>query len=197
MSGEETQAAGAEGVLRAKLWLESTTRANVQWINPEPLAVAKLTFPWRDKGAFSFDLGGVLLGGDLHNQEFLGESKYYKSAEDQGSHYRSFLGRCYRAYELRPERCDHFLWITWSPFLVTKWDELRTPTYVREAVLGHRARTLGESDMSTAGALVSDDKCKDIASKVWLLFLTDKQEKLCPTREHLAEIRRYNTLKGV
>jgi hypothetical protein len=70
---DETQAKGAEGARRAKLWLESTTRVNVQCVNPHRVAVPRLTFKWHGGSTFSFDLGGVLLGEDLHGQEFLAE----------------------------------------------------------------------------------------------------------------------------
>ena len=48
MSGEATHAKGADGARRAKAWLEATTRVNVHWVNPDPVAVEKLTFSWAD-----------------------------------------------------------------------------------------------------------------------------------------------------
>jgi hypothetical protein len=92
VSGEETQARGADGARRAKRWLDSTTRANAQWVNPDPIAVPKLTFEWAKKPRhFSFDIAGTLLGGDLEGQEFFAESKKYPSALDQARLLR-FLG---------------------------------------------------------------------------------------------------------
>lgn len=196
VSGEEAHAKGAEGARRAKRWLDSTTRANVQWVNPEPWALRKLTFQWADGVTYSFDLGGVLLGDELRGQEFLAESKYYKSALDQGGHYQRFLAGCYRAYLLRPDRCDNFLWITWSPFSVTSWDELRTPGYVRSAVLRNAQRALGV-DTDAGPQVIDDDTCKLVADRLWMILLTDKQEKLTVSREHLGVIRLYDTGKGV
>lgn len=43
-SGEEIQRKGEEGAHRAKRWLERTLRAKVQWVNPDPTAVKKLTY---------------------------------------------------------------------------------------------------------------------------------------------------------
>lgn len=62
-TGEQIQAAGADGAQRAKIWLESTCRAEVKWNNPK-VGVKKLQF--KKAGAaegseaqgdyFSFDL---------------------------------------------------------------------------------------------------------------------------------------------
>ncbi|MEJ1155156.1 hypothetical protein [Microbacterium marmarense] len=38
IEGESAQAKGADGAQRAKRWLESTTRVNAQWVNPNPPA---------------------------------------------------------------------------------------------------------------------------------------------------------------
>ncbi len=186
---------GAEGARRAKRWLECTTRANVRWVNPSPVAVRKLTFQWVDGRSYSFDLGGVFLGDDLEGQEFLAESKYYKSAQDQGTHYRRFLAGCYRAYVLRPERCDNFLWISWSPFNVNSWTEIRDAAYVRKAVLEHWEKAVG-GDAETAQGPVVDEVCKVIADRLWMILLTKRQESLVPSLEHLSIIRAHDTRKA-
>jgi hypothetical protein len=46
IEGESAQAKGADGARRAKRWLESTTRVNAQWVNPNAAAVPKLQFKW-------------------------------------------------------------------------------------------------------------------------------------------------------
>ncbi|MGW6449523.1 hypothetical protein [Lentzea sp. NPDC055074] len=196
MSGEETQAKGADGARRAKLYLESFARANVQWVNPDPISIPKLTFPWANGKDFSFDLGGILLGEELHGQEFLAESKMYKSAQDQGTHYRKYLAQCYRAFQLRPDRCDNFTWITWAPFLVTEWDELDSPEMVKASVLLHRDRVFNVADEDEANSLIVDQTCKDVADRLWMWVLSKRQEKLTLTREHLGVIRKYDTMKG-
>ncbi|MGI5503012.1 hypothetical protein [Lentzea sp. CA-135723] len=196
MSGEETQAKGADGVRRAKLYLESTTRANVQWVNPDKVAVPKLSFEWANDKTFSFDMGGILLGGELQGQEFLAECKYYTSAQDQGTHYRRFLAQCYRAYNLRPDRCDKFLWVTWSPFLVNDWGDLMTSEWVRDCVLMHRERVFNVANKEQAAELVSGDACKDVSERLGMVFISEFQEKLTLSREHLGVIRQYDTNKG-
>ncbi|MEV1116128.1 hypothetical protein AB0I91_13735 [Actinosynnema sp. NPDC049800] len=195
MSGEETQAKGADGARRAKLFLESTTRATVPWVNPDPIAIPKLTFEWADGGTYSFDLGGTLLGGELQGLEFFAESKAYTNANDQGTHYRKFLAQCYRALQLRPERCDKFFWITWSPFLVNSWSELRTPEFVQDSVMLHRSRVFSTASESEARQALSDQDCKAVAERLGFLFLSDALEELTLTKEHLGVIRKYDTMK--
>jgi hypothetical protein len=199
MSGEETQAKGADGARRAKLWLDSTTRANTRWVNPEKVAVPKLTFPWvTPNRSFSFDLGGILLGGEINNQEFLAESKKYTKARDQGQHYRKFLAQCYQALRTRPDRCDNFMYITWAPFNAENWDELIKPDKVRSSVLELRHLALGIEDENEASAAISEETCKDVAERLWMIVLGDRQEQhLKLTSEHLGVIRKYDTERGV
>lgn len=194
MSGEETHAKGAEGARRAKQWLDATTRAEVRWLNPEPIAIKKLTFNWADGSPFSFDMAGVLRGESIENQEFFAECKKYKNSGDQGQHYKKFLAQCYRAYHLRPERCDNFLWITWSPFSVTTWEKLQDANEVKAAVLALKERTLGISDATEAEACLELEACKEVADRLRMIVLSDwQQENLSLTREHLAIIRSYRT----
>jgi hypothetical protein len=140
-----------------------------------------LRFAWATTGNYSFDIGGTLRGDDLHGLEFLGESKYYTKARDQGAHYRDYLAKCYRAFLLLPNRCDIFMWITWSPFQVTRWDEIRSPDYIRECVSEptRAERVLGPSD--SGPPKVDMDTCKQVADRLWLIFLSAEQERLVPT----------------
>lgn len=194
MSGEETQAKGAEGTRRAKIWLDATTRAEVQWVNPEPIAIPKLTFPWLDGQTFSFDLAGILRGEKIDRQEFFAECKKYKNSSDQGLHYKKFLAQCYRAFDLRPERCDNFMWITWAPFNVTTWEKLQDAEGVQEAVLALSPRTLGTRIKAEARELLDKEKCKEVADRLRMIVLSDWQrENLSLTQEHLAIIRSHRT----
>jgi hypothetical protein len=196
VSGEETQAKGADGARRAKLWLESTTRVDVHWVNPEPIAIPKLKFKWANDQTFSFDMGGVLRGEELDGQEFLAECKKYKDAQDQGKHYKKFLAQCYRAFTARPERCDNFIWITWAPFNVTTWSKLLSPEEVRAAVLAVPSLSLGAEDPEHAQEMFSDEDCKEVADRLRMIVLSDWQERLTPTIEHLALIRSFRTQRG-
>jgi hypothetical protein len=189
-TGEAIQAKGADGARRAKLWLEGTTRANVPWVNPDPVAIPKLSFDWADgSGSFSFDIGGTLIGGELANQEFLAECKKYKNASDQSKLYNEYLAKCYVARVKRPDRCDNFMWITWSAFGTTNWSQLLSPELVNKAVLKYSKRALGVPEQDAAAAL-DEQVCKDVASRLWIIVLSEKQEKhLMLSPEHQALIR--------
>lgn len=197
IEGESAQAKGADGAQRAKRWLESTTRVNAQWVNPNPPAVAKLTFAWPHGGQnFSFDLGGLLKFGEYDGQEFFAESKNYADPNDLPKHYSKFLAQCYVAYSQLPARSDHFMWIAWSPHSVTNWSKLTTAEYVREHVIKHRKQVFGEEDEAKASAMVDDDLVSAVASRLWLIVLSQKQEKLVISAEHRGVIENYEQTKG-
>jgi len=179
LTGEQIQLLGEQGSHRAKRWLESTCRAEVKWNNPS-IGVSRLQY--RKAGAdpdseaqgdfFSFDLGGTLLGGESEGELFFAESKKYESASDQGTHYRKFIAQCYRVETEYGQFCDHYLWITWAPFLVNSWDELRTPQYVEKAVTGDescRYIALGDSPYQTTAG-------ENVAIKLIIVVLADAQE---------------------
>jgi len=181
LTGEQIQQLGNHGSQRAKRWLESTCRAEVKWNNPE-LGVNKLQY--RKAGAapdsqdpadfFSFDLGGNLLGGDVDGEIFLAESKKYMNAGDQGTQYRKFLAQCYRVQVEHGNFCDHFLWVTWAPFLVNSWDALLTAEYVATAAAGDEVGkyiALGDENIDAA---VRDA----VAAKLSVVVLADRQEVL-------------------
>lgn len=188
-TGEEIHALGADGAQRAKRWLEGTTRVLHVWMNPED--AAKLTFGWASSGSFSFDLGGSLQGGDLHNKNFYAEVKKYSSAGDQGTEYRKYLAKCYLALAQQPAMCDHFMWITWAPFSIIKWPVLRNAEYVRESVLKYSAKTLGGEDEHP-----DDTLCKEVADRLWLIVLSDRQEELRLTDEERGRVIQHRIEVG-
>lgn len=193
MSGEQAHDKGRDGALRAKRWLEATTRANVPWVNPDPVAVPKLTFPWADPGLepFSFDIGGTLIGGGVANQEFLAESKNYANAGGQNNMYNEYLAKCYVARQARPDRCDNFMWITWAAFGTTVWSDLMSPDRVRKAVL-HECRRALAVDPADAEMKIDDALCADVASRLWVIVLSERQEKhLVLSAEHQGLIRKH------
>jgi hypothetical protein len=188
-SGEAIQAIGRDGAVRAKRWLESTTRVLNVWMNPED--EAKLTFSWATKGTFSFDLGGTLYGAELHNKNFFAEVKKYKGPGDQPTEYRKYLAKCYRALVETPSMCDHFMWITWAPFSVTAWSKLMTADYVKDSVLKHRLATLGSKTADPDPAL-----CTAVAERLWLIVLSDKQETLGLSDSERGEILKFRVSSG-
>jgi hypothetical protein len=199
MAGEELHEAGAEGVRRAKIWLDRTTRAEARWSVPDRVAVPKLTFPWARPDAipFSFDIGGLLRGGDLEGQQFVAESKFYSGPGNQPTMYREFLAKCYCALAARPEVCDHFFWITWAPFLSESWKDLCTYDFVEKAVLMHSVKALNEVDADVAKTAVKTDLVSAVADRLWIIVLSKRQEQeLIMSREHLALIRQHEIEMG-
>ena len=178
LTGEQIQELGAQGSQRAKRWLESTCRADVPWnnpkANPEKLRFRKAGAPSTSRRAsdhFSFDLGGLLLGEGAAGKIFLAECKKYSSSGDQGKRYRQFLAQCYRIQILYAQFHDHFLWITWAPFLASRWGELLTAEYVQQAVTdpAHRDIALGADQYDPAVGLA-------VADKIIVVVLSDRQE---------------------
>jgi len=94
--------------------------------------------------------------------------------------YRDYLAKCYRAFMLMPNRCDIFMWITWSPFMVTRWDEIRNPEFVRECAAANPARILG-TPVSANSLGIDPEVCEEVAKRLWLIFLSTEQEMLVPT----------------
>lgn len=199
-TGEEIQALGAAGSQRAKRWLEATCRAEVLWNNPGGHS-DKLQF--RKAGAnpassassdfFSMDLGGLLLGGDAHGDMFVAEVKNYASQGDQGVEYRKFLAKCYLIESVRPDMYEHYLWITWVPFLGTKWTKLLEVEFVASAVLEtEESRYIALGDESIASDIVAR-----VADKLLIVVLSERQERflslhgdeLIGVRKALLEIR--------
>lgn len=197
IEGESAQAKGADGARRAKRWLESTTRVSANWVNPDKPAVPKLTFAWPHGGQhFSFDLGGVLKYGEFDGQVFFAESKNYAEPNDLRTHYSKFLAQCYVAHLDKPGFCDHFMWIAWSPHDITKWPILTSADYVKKHVIKHRERVFGETDEAKAETMVDLDVVSAVASKLWLIILSEKQETLVISGEHRGVIDKYEAEKG-
>lgn len=188
-TGEEIHAIGADGAQRAKRWLEGTTRVLHVWMNPED--APKLTFNWATTGSYSFDLGGSLQGGEFHNKNFYAEVKKYASAGDQGTEYRKYLGKCYLALKQQPAMCDHFMWITWAPFSISKWPQLMTAEYVKECVIKYSVKVLG-----AAGATPDDAACQGVADRLWLIVLSDRQEELRLTDEERGRVIQHRIEAG-
>lgn len=195
--GEALHDRGRDGASRAKRWLETTTRVSVSWLNTEPGIGQRCQFEWPYGGRkFSFDMGGFLRGIGFNGHSFLAECKKYASIGNQPTEYPEYIAKCYVAYQRQPGWADHFMWITWHPFNVTTWSQLCSAEYVHKSVLGERERVLGTADENEAKALIREDVVQAVAKRLWLLVLTDKQEQLVISREHLALIRAHEVSEG-
>lgn len=178
------------------MWLDSTTRVKSSWSAYDKGAPDRLTYPWPEGGkSYSYDLGGNFLGGDLENQFFLAECKKY-TTDQQGGHFDKFLAQSYSTLERYPHLADHFLWITWHPFRVTNWNELYSEQALRKAVLAERARLFGEKvDEASAAGQIKDDIVADLATRIWIIVLSDRQETLVISNDDRAELMKIRILK--
>lgn len=187
LQGEAIHEVGREGARRAKRWLEATSRVDACWVNPDRGAREKLTFDWPQGGSFSFDLGGHLRYGDFAGQQFYAEVKNYAAVSNLGAHYSDFLAKCYVTYQALPSYADHFMWVSWTPHRITKWASLTSAEEVRLAVIAHAERIFpADADPEAA---VDGDLCTRVSERLWILILSQKQEQLVPSVEHLALIQ--------
>jgi hypothetical protein len=188
--GEDSQDSGLVGMRAAKRWLDRTTRATTYTSQDKPFRdLLAYRWPHSDR-TFSYDIGGSFIGGDIDNQTFLGEVKKYKNESDLPTHFRSFMAKSYVAYKATPYRCDHFLWISWAPFQAQAWDKHCTYEKV-VASLNHPSnitRSLGlEPGADTADA-IDHEAAQIVASRMWLLTLSDRQDDLNLLDKHYKEI---------
>jgi hypothetical protein len=189
--GEDAHVKGSEGVRRAKQWLESTMRVSWVWVNSDnPVSKQRLVYSWPGdtKRTFSFDLGGVMRAGEFDGHQFSAEVKCYSKEHKQPEMYRRFLAQCYVALAERPYLCDHLMWITWAPFNSSVWHEHCTEGKVRQAVIEHRHLVLGTESADEATTLIDDERVKAVADRLWLIVITEKQERLLPLLEWQAVI---------
>jgi alkylated DNA nucleotide flippase Atl1 len=92
-TGEALHRAGEDGVARAKNWLERTGRVDACWTSYDNKAMLTVKRP--GGGGRSFDLGGVIMGGDLDGHVFYAEVKKYAEVGGQAEMYKAYLANCY------------------------------------------------------------------------------------------------------
>lgn len=190
MAGEEGPNRGREGVEAVRIWLNLSTRVDRSWACDDHILGDMVHFEWpyaTGQGKpFSFDLGGEFRGEPLDRQSFLAEVKNYRYEMDLPELYRDFLAKCYVALANKPGLCDHFLWISWSPFQAQRWHKHATTDNVRKSILhnANRKRVLGVDDEADAVAKLDPELLTNVANRVWLVTLSDQQVMLVPTEAH-------------
>jgi hypothetical protein len=204
MAGEDAQDTGRDGLQRAKHWLDLSTRVHRSWAYHDGTLGEMVHFEWPHASGqakpFSFDLGGNFRGHPFDGQSFLAEVKNYRYESDLPAHFRDFLAKCYVALGDRPARCDNFLWISWSPFQAQKWHKHTTTENVRRSLIhqANRNRVFGVDNEADAVTKLDAELMAKVASRVWLITLSDQQELLVPTEDHyykMAEI--FSRERGV
>ncbi|MFD0692151.1 hypothetical protein [Actinomadura fibrosa] len=195
MAGEDAHIKGREGLERAKRWLDKSTRVAYAWTNEDEGLKELLEFDWPHGKDFSFDLGGKFRGGDLEGDMFLAEVKNYDYEMTLPKHYKDFLAKCYVALTLKPKRCSHFLWISWSPFQAQRWHLHTTAETVKDAVLAERERIFGTTDEAEAFAALDIATVAGVSERIWLITLCKQQERLVISPDHYSEIEKLMKLK--
>lgn len=189
---------GAEAVQRVKRWLEGTMRVSQSYTNTDGAWARKLTLYWPYGNAqpFSYDLGGMMRGGEWEGDLFCAEVKWRRNASDQGSAYKSFLAKCYVALSQGYMLGDHYMWISWAPFRANDWDQLTGPELIRDAVLTEARRVFDTEDRDRAAESIKDDIVQDLSERLWVIVMSEKQEKLVPLDDWRGVVANFYNSQG-
>lgn len=177
MPGETQHEAGREGVDKARDWLDRSGRVRVLWTVYDSPAHLEISCPSGKER--SLDLTAIIEGGDLDKQQVYAEVKHVDSASKLPVQYEDFLADCYCKLLEKPGLLCQFMFITWHPFLVSKWNTLTTKDRVKSAVSARRQQWLGSQYQ------VDDDLCRSIAETLWLVVLSDKHHHIQMDLSHV------------
>lgn len=198
MPGEALHHKGEDGAQRAKRWLDATTRTRSTWTNSDEVPAGRLTYNWPHAGAneFSFDVGGILYGGDFDNHNFVAEVKNYSSDSDLGGHFDKFLAQCYCVYQQHARWVNQFMFLTWSPFRVTSWQRLCDKESIVKACQLNSKRLFDTEDSDQALDKIDMAVVEELTDRLWLVVLSEKQERLLISKEERALIMSQRVLRG-
>ena len=185
-AGETAHVTGHEGVYLAKDWLEKTGRVKAAWTVYEQPEQLKVPIPSALER--SFDLGGLIDGGDLNGHEFYAEIKHVNSVGSQPNQYSEYLANCYCMVAHDPGRLRQFFWVTWHPFSQTDWTNLTSVEMVSREVERHK------SEWHNTGFTVDQEICTKVSHSLWIIVLSKKQESLVMSDEMYAEVMKQLTL---
>jgi hypothetical protein len=181
MVAESTQDQGRVGAMRAKRWLEATTRVQIHWDAYTAEALCEVKLP--DGASKHFDLVGVI--GGPPPQPLYVESKHCYSVSQQPAQYKEYLANCYLGTAAAGvEKNFQFMWVTWHPFSQGDWRHLCGPEDVSTSK-GIKAlnKTVGmmKSAVSASphrGSHTFDpDLARVVAQRLWIVLLNDRQEQ--------------------
>ncbi|MEA2376602.1 MAG: hypothetical protein QOD13_509 [Thermoleophilaceae bacterium] len=195
VAGEQQHRVGKEGLEEAKLWLESTTRFEVNWTSwGKGGTVQYVQVPQINGKSESFDLAGTHYEPDLTARAgFYAEVKRYSAQGKQREHYRDYLTRCYSA-TVAWERAGtpmtpEFIWITWHPFGATDdYPKLTTAEMIKEACEALPERVPPEDYDEAVSA--------DLATRLWFLLASPRLEEMRMSQDFLGLVRNHATSEG-
>lgn len=194
VAGELHQQTGSIGIDRAKRWLNYSTRVASIYTNTDKVFSDLLHFKWPHGGeGFSFDLGGKLRGGKLHDQSFMAEVKAYRYEMDSPKEYRGFVASCYVAFQEKPDRCDNLIWLSWAPFQAQSWHKHRTAESIRKQLLhaDNIFRVFGTESAEEAQSKLDEQVIYELTKRLWLLTLCEEQESLVIMSDHYQRIMAF------
>lgn len=194
VAGELRQQTGSIGVDRAKRWLNYSTRVASIYTNTDKVFKDLLHFQWPYGGqGFSFDLGGKLRGGALHDKSFMAEVKAYRYEMDSATEYRKFVAECYVAFQEKPDRCDNLLWLSWAPFQAQSWHKHRSAESVKKHLLHAENvfRIFGTESAEEAQGKLDAQVIYELTNRLWLLTLCDEQEGLVITGDNYQRVMAF------
>lgn len=176
-SAEPVQHRGREGVLAAKKWLEATTHLKLTWDCYD--TPVHCTLPLLDGTTKLFDLAGVMLESP---KPVVVECKKYATVGNQAAAYTEYLAHAYsstaRSFDIVGGDAEReFFWVTWHPFSQSKWPQLVTHSEVSDALVKHPEVLDGNS--------VDGDLVRLVASRLWLIVLHERQERLTLSEDEL------------
>ena len=198
MPGEAMHKKGADGAQRAKRWLDATTRTRASWTNDDEVAAGRLEFNWPFLGQepYSFDVGGVLYGPPFDNHSFMAEVKNY-SGDSLGGDYDDFLAKCYLTWRDHARWANQFMFLTWHPFRIKSWTQLCDPDAIVKGCIVNRRRLFNVEEEGEAKELVDDALVNDLADRLWVVVLSEKQEQLLISDQERALIVSSRIEKGL
>lgn len=190
VAAEGAHVKGERGVMLAKRLLESTTHIRLPFSAYDETLLTTLVR--LDKNTKRFDLVGYFLREKPH--QLAVEVKHQDHVSHQGADYTEFLANAYSitAYEREqlggdPQR--EFMYVTWHPFSLNKWPRLTSAAEVEQAVVHAHPEALG-------GQLFDRELAAAVASRLWLLVLSEKQTELVLTPEELHQVFTVVKRKG-
>jgi hypothetical protein len=180
MPAEENHEIGREGVFLFKRWLEATTYLDLPWHAYGSAAHCEVHHMG---GIKTYDLAGMFLIEGM--PPVVVECKRYGSVGAQAAEFEQFLAIAYgtvlweKSQNMRPKN-RHFIWATTHPFAQSAWPNLTSVAKIQEAVAKYPEFVGNDPFNQELG--------HSLAERVWLLVLSEKQERIMLTPGELMTV---------